>query len=74
MPTAAYRLQRVSDGEEFDELCASDAEALAKLGQKVGEELTFEGSGDPPYLLGKRSDTTTTGWMGPDIPVYLRER
>lgn len=73
MPTASYLLRRVADGKEFDEVCTSDAEALAKLGQKAGQALTFEGTGDPPYLLGKR-DATTPGRRGADIPVYVRQR
>jgi hypothetical protein len=50
-----YNLKRVSDQRIFTAQRVNDAGALFYFSILVGEELTFDGAGSPPYLLGKRS-------------------
>lgn len=49
-----YNLHRANDKKTFTALRENDKAALLYFSILVGEALTFSGSGDPPYLLGKR--------------------
>jgi hypothetical protein len=49
-----YNLRRVNDQKIFTARRVSDEGALFYFSILVGERLTFDGAGPPPYLLGKR--------------------
>jgi hypothetical protein len=63
----AYSLERICEGKLFSCLALNDAGALFLLSKEVGRQLTFEGDGPPPFLLGEADDQ---GWVRPDRPVY----
>jgi hypothetical protein len=65
-----YNLKRLADGQDFDTPAGDDDEAFFYLSREVGEELTLEGEGPPPYLLGKRMEPM--GWVNTDIAVYKK--
>ena len=66
-----YRLERVSDGQKFDIPAADDDEALFMFSTRVGEGLSFDGDGPPPYLFGRTM--TAIAFMKADIPVYQKQ-
>lgn len=63
-----YNLKRMSDDQEFATPAASDVEALFYFSREAGEQLTFDGDGQPPYLLGKLMDSL--GWVDLTVAVY----
>jgi hypothetical protein len=63
-----YNLKRMSDEQEFATAAATDAEALFYFSRDAGEQLTLDGDGPPPYLLGKRMEPL--GWVDLNIAVY----
>jgi hypothetical protein len=65
---AYYNLQRMKDQKTFTGSRASDQAALFYFSILVGEELRFDGSGSPPYLLGKRAFAVRP--VDPKTPVY----
>ena len=65
---AIYTLIRVVDRSRLEGEYASDAEALAGFGQKVGETLTTIGDGAASYILGRRATAAETGTV--DTPVF----
>jgi hypothetical protein len=63
-----YNLERLSDGQQFTTPAGNDPEALFYLSRQAGEQLTFDGDGPPPYLLGKQMEPL--GWVNRDTAVY----
>lgn len=63
-----YNLERVADRAQFQTIAASDDGALFVFSKKVGETLTFDGDGPPPYLF--QRSFTSQHWVKPEIPVY----
>ena len=51
---AYYTLRRANDQKTFTAWRATDERALFYFSILTGQELTFEGGGSPPYVLGKR--------------------
>jgi len=66
-----YNLQRAKDQKLFTTTRARDDLALFYFSVLVGEPLTFDGSGTPPYLLGKRR--FSVGPVAATTPVYRRD-
>lgn len=52
-----YALWRLQDDRTYTEQAADDSEALIVFGQSLGMELTLQGEGPCPYMLGRREDT-----------------
>ena len=52
---AYYNLCRVAGQKSFTALRADDQRALFYFSILVGEELSFDGTGASPYLLGRRA-------------------
>jgi len=67
---AFYSLERQKDGECFQTSGAGDDDALWRLSQEVGENLTFAGDGPPDYLLNRSDDPNKGEWVSRHIPVY----
>jgi hypothetical protein len=67
---AYYNLRRVADQKSFIASRTDDQRALFYFSILVGEELTFDGSGASPYLLGRR--TFAVGPLKTNRPVYRK--
>jgi hypothetical protein len=63
-----YNLRRVNDQKTYTAQRVSDAGELFYFSILVGEQLTFDGAGSPPYLLGKRA--FSVGPVDTRTPVY----
>lgn len=51
-----YALWRQSDDYTYTEQASDDEQALIAFGQSLGMELTLEGEGPCPYMMGRRED------------------
>lgn len=51
-----YALWRQVDDYTYTEQAADDEQALIAFGQSLGLELTLEGDGPCPFMLGRRED------------------
>ena len=65
-----YNLKRMSDDKLYAAQRDSADAAMFYFSVLVGEALSFDGAGPPPYLLGSR--VTPVGAVNPTIPVYRR--
>ena len=66
-----YNLRRVNGQKTFTAQRMNDERALFYFSILVGEELTFDGAGSPPYLLGRR--IFSAGPVDVGTPVYRRD-
>jgi len=66
-----YNLQRVTDQKVYTAFRTTDEQALFYFSILVGEPLTFEGAGAPPYLLGKRQFSVRR--VDAKTPVYRKD-
>ncbi|WP_303978242.1 hypothetical protein [Dongia mobilis] len=53
---AHYALWRQSDDYTYTEQAVDDEQALIAFGQSLGMELSLQGDGPCPYMLGRRED------------------
>lgn len=69
-----YALWRQADDYTYTEQATDDEEALIAFGQSLGLELTLQGEGPCPYMLGRREDNDPSK-MVPivDRAVYAAE-
>jgi len=66
-----YNLRRVNGQKTFTAQRMNDERALFYFSILVGEELTFDGAGLPPYLLGRR--IFSAGPVDVGTRVYRRD-
>ena len=66
-----YNLQRVKDQKLFTATRVNDDSALFYFSVLVGEPLSFDGTGAPPYLLGKRQFSVRP--VAATTPVYRKD-
>jgi hypothetical protein len=52
-----YALWRQADDRTYTEQASDDEQALIAFGQILGVELTLEGEGPCPFMLGRRDDS-----------------
>jgi hypothetical protein len=67
---AYYNLTRARDRRRFTAYRADDQAALFYFSLLVGEELSFDGDGPPPYLFGKQRFATKP--IATPTPVYRK--
>jgi hypothetical protein len=71
VPMPFYNLQRVKDQKIFTTTRVNDDSALFYFSVLVGEPLSFEGSGAPPYRLGKCQFSVRP--VAATTPVYRQD-